>query len=68
MRKLRVAAVQLRSGIDPAANRAHALPFLREAAMAGARFIATPENSLRLDRDRQRMLCEVWAEYLQVDR
>lgn len=62
MRKLRVAAVQLRSGIDPAANRAHALPFLREAAMAGARFIATPENSLRLDRDRQRMLTAVGPE------
>lgn len=62
MRKLRVAAVQLRSGIEPAANRAHALPFLREAAMAGARFIATPENSLRLDRDRQRMLAAVGPE------
>lgn len=62
MRKLRVAAVQLRSGIDPAANREHALPFLREAAMAGARFIATPENSLRLDRDRQRMLTAVGPE------
>ncbi len=32
MRKLRVAAVQLRSGIEPAANRAQALPFIREAA------------------------------------
>lgn len=62
MRQLRVAAVQLRSGIEPAANRAHALPFLREAAMAGARFIATPENSLRLDRDRQRMLAAVGPE------
>ena len=56
MRKLRVAAVQLRSGIEPAANRAQALPFLREAATAGARLIATPENTFRLDRDRQRML------------
>ncbi|HWA01492.1 MAG TPA: carbon-nitrogen hydrolase family protein [Caulobacterales bacterium] len=55
-RRLRVAAVQLRSGIEPAANRAHALPFLREAASAGARLVCTPENSLRLDRDRERML------------
>ena len=62
MRTLRVAAVQLRSGIEPAANRAHALPFMREAAMAGARLIATPENSLRLDRDRQRMLAAVGPE------
>lgn len=62
MRKLRVAAIQLRSGIEPAANRAQALPFLREAATAGARFIATPENTLRLDRDRARMLAAVGPE------
>ncbi|MGD9815664.1 MAG: carbon-nitrogen hydrolase family protein [Hyphomonadaceae bacterium] len=62
MRKLRVAAVQLRSGIEPAANRAHAMPFLREAAAAGARLIATPENTLRLDRDRERMLAAAGPE------
>lgn len=61
-RKLRVAAIQLRSGIEPAANRAHAMPLLREAAVAGARFIATPENTLRLDRDRARMLGAVGPE------
>lgn len=55
-RKLRIAAVQLRSGIEPAGNRAHALPFLREAAAAGARLIATPEMTTRLDRNRERML------------
>jgi predicted amidohydrolase len=43
MRKLRAAAIQLRSGIDPAANREAAMPWLRQAAAAGARFIATPE-------------------------
>lgn len=62
MRKLRVAAIQLRSGIEPAANRAHAMPFLREAAAAGARLIATPENTLRLDRDRERMLAAAGPE------
>lgn len=61
-RKLRVAAVQLRSGIEPAANRAAAMPLLREAATAGARFIATPENTLRLHRDRERMLAAVGPE------
>jgi len=61
-RKLRVAAVQLRSGIEPAANRAQAMPLLREAATAGARLIATPENTLRLDRDRERMLAAVGPE------
>jgi len=61
-RKLRVAAVQLRSGIDPAANRAHALPFIREAASAGARLICTPENTTRLDRNRERMVAGVGPE------
>jgi predicted amidohydrolase len=56
MRKLRVAAIQLRSGIDPAANRAAATPLLREAASAGARFIATPECTMVLDRDKERMI------------
>lgn len=62
MRKLRVAAVQLRSGIDPAANRAQALPFLREAAAAGARLVCTPENTLRLNRDRDAMIAASVAE------
>lgn len=62
MRKLRVAAVQLRCGIEPAANRAHALPFIREAAAAGARFIATPENTYRLDRNRERSLAAAGPE------
>ncbi len=62
MRKLRAAAVQLRCGIEPAANRAHALPLLRDAATAGARFIATPENTLRLDRNRERLLAAVGPE------
>lgn len=56
MRKLRVAAIQLRSGVDPAANRAQAMPFLREAASAGARLICTPENTLRLNREREVMI------------
>lgn len=62
MRKLRVAAIQLRSGIEPAANRAQALPFIREAAASGARFIATPENTYRLDRDRARALAAAGPE------
>jgi predicted amidohydrolase len=56
MRKLRAAAVQLRSGADPAANRARAMPLLREAASAGARLICTPENTLRLNRNREEMI------------
>ncbi|MBL8531089.1 MAG: carbon-nitrogen hydrolase family protein [Hyphomonadaceae bacterium] len=62
MRKLRVAAVQLRSGVEPAANRAAAIPLLREAAAAGARLIATPECTTLLDRDKARMLTNVAPE------
>lgn len=61
-RSLRVALVQLRSGIEPAANRAHALPLLREAAAKGARLIATPECTTRLDRNRDRMLASLLEE------
>jgi predicted amidohydrolase len=56
MRKLRAAAIQLRSGIEPAANRAAAMPLLREAAAAGARLLCTPECTMVLDRDKERML------------
>jgi predicted amidohydrolase len=59
MRKLRAAAIQLRSGIEPAANRAAAMPLLREAASAGARFIATPECTMVLDRDKERMIATI---------
>lgn len=61
-RPIRVAAVQLRSGIDPAANRAAATPLIREAAQAGARLIATPECTTRLDRNSQRLLGAIGPE------
>jgi deaminated glutathione amidase len=61
-RRVRVAAVQLRSGIEPAANRAAAAPLLREAAAAGARLIVTPECTTLLDRDAARLLGRVGPE------
>jgi predicted amidohydrolase len=61
-RPLRVGLVQMRSGLEPAANRAQALPFLREAAAKGARIVATPECTPRLDRDRDRMLAAILPE------
>lgn len=62
MTQLRVGAVQLRSGIQAAANRAHAAPLVRDAARAGAQLIMTPENTLRLDRDRSRLLAAVQSD------
>ncbi len=61
-RPLRVAAVQLRSGVEPAANRAAAAPLIREAAAKGARLIATPECTTRLDRNRERLLAAIGPE------
>ncbi|MGE3143868.1 MAG: nitrilase-related carbon-nitrogen hydrolase, partial [Hyphomonadaceae bacterium] len=61
-RPLRIAAAQLRSGVDPAANRAAATPLLREAAAAGARLIATPECATRLDRNSKRLLAAITPE------
>jgi predicted amidohydrolase len=62
MRKLRVGVIQLRSGIEPAANRAKAAPLIRQAASDGARFITTPENTYRLDRDRARAMAAAGPE------
>lgn len=53
---LQVAALQLRCGIHAAENRAHAFPLVREAARSGAQLVVTPENTLRLDRNRERFL------------
>src|SRR5579884_3214566 len=41
---MRVAAVQLNSGADPAANRAAAEPLVRAAAADGARLVLLPEK------------------------
>jgi predicted amidohydrolase len=53
---LRVALVQLTSGIDPAANAARVAEILARAAAAGARIAFTPEMTGLLDRDRTRLL------------
>jgi deaminated glutathione amidase len=66
-RMLRIGVAQLRSGVEPAANRAHALPMIREAASAGARIVFTPENTHRLDKDRPRMLAAVENEDLAAE-
>lgn len=62
MRKLRVALIQMRSGIEPAANRAAVTPLLRQAADAGARLIATPEMTSRCDRNRERLMSTLLPE------
>lgn len=45
------AAIQMTSGDDVAANIAQAEPLVREAAQAGARFVALPENAFYMRRE-----------------
>lgn len=51
MSKLDIALVQMRSGVDPAANIEAASGLVREAAAQGARFIATPETTHLVQKD-----------------
>ncbi|NNU16362.1 carbon-nitrogen hydrolase family protein [Parvularcula sp. ZS-1/3] len=56
---MRVAAVQMRSGIDRASNLEAAEALIRKAASEGASFIATPEMTTLVDQNRKRILASV---------
>jgi predicted amidohydrolase len=56
------AAVQMRSGIDVAANVAEAERLIRIAAADGAQYVLTPEMTTILDRDRHRLLAAIAPE------
>jgi predicted amidohydrolase len=62
MQKFRAAAVQMRTGLDVAANVADAERLIREAAAAGAGYVLTPEMTTVLDRRRERLLGAIHAE------
>lgn len=64
---LRIGLLQMRSGIAAQANRAAASDLLRQAASQGARLVASPEMTPRLDRDRKRMLADVENEDLAAE-
>lgn len=53
---MKVALIQTRTPATPEAALAHVLPMVREAAQAGARFIATPEGTNVLQKDRETLL------------
>ncbi len=53
---MKVALIQTRTPATQAAALAHVLPMVREAAAAGARFIATPEGTNVLQKDREALL------------
>jgi predicted amidohydrolase len=59
---MRVAVVQMRSGIDPAANAAALVRALETAAEGGAKIAFTPEMTGLIDRDRTRAAAAIVGE------
>ncbi|MEX2318724.1 MAG: carbon-nitrogen hydrolase family protein [Bauldia sp.] len=59
MTAFKAAAVQMRSGIDVAANVAEAERLIRTAAAAGAGYVLTPEMTTILDKDHSRLLASI---------
>jgi predicted amidohydrolase len=62
MSQLTVACIQMRSGTDVPANVEVASRLVREAAAAGATFVATPEMTSLLDRRPGKLLEQARAE------
>jgi predicted amidohydrolase len=62
MTVFRAAAVQMRTGLDVAANVAEAERLIRAAAAGGADYVLTPEMTTILDRDRERLLAAIRPE------
>jgi predicted amidohydrolase len=59
---MRIAVVQMQSGIDPVANAAGLVRALETAAAGGAALVFTPEMSGLLDRDRARAASSIVGE------
>lgn len=60
--RMKVAAIQLRSGVDIAANIDAASVLIREAANQGATFIVTPEMTTLLQRSPKRLFATITDE------
>ena len=59
---MRIALLQMRTGIDPAANAAELVARIEEAGANGAAMLFTPEMSGLLDRDRARAIRNLYHE------
>ena len=62
MTVFRAAGVQMRTGLEVAANVAEAERLIRAAASDGADYVLTPEMTTILDRDRERLLAAIRPE------
>ncbi len=52
---MKIAAIQMRSGLDPDANLAELEPLLAEAVAQGARYVLTPEVTLIFPENREQL-------------
>ena len=59
---MKIAAIQMRSGVDIGANLTAAETLIRRAAKEGARFIATPEMTHILQRSPKRLFASIASE------
>jgi deaminated glutathione amidase len=62
MTMLKAAAIQMRSGVEPAANAAVLRELVREAASMGARYVQTPEMTGMVERDRRALFSRLKPE------
>jgi deaminated glutathione amidase len=62
MTTLKAAAIQMRSGVEPAANAAALRQLVREAASAGASYVQTPEMTGMVERDRKALFARLKSE------
>ena len=52
---MKIAAIQMRSGLEPEANLAALEPLLAEAAAAGAQYVLTPEVTMIFAENREEL-------------
>lgn len=62
MARLKAAAIQMRSGVEPAANAAALRELVRDAASQGAAYVQTPEMTGMVERDRKALFSRLKPE------
>jgi deaminated glutathione amidase len=62
MAVFKAAAIQMRSGVEPAANAAALRELVREAAAAGSAYVQTPEMTGMVERDRNALFSRLKPE------
>lgn len=63
MPKIKVAAIQMRSGVEPAANIVVLRDLVHQAAATGATYVQTPEMTGMIERDRTALFSRLKSEH-----